>query len=81
MFSQIQYLMMFSRFKDMKKTDEGLTSCIVGQGDVKHAECLKILDEAGFNGYVALEYEGSEDERLGVKESIAFMHEVMKDYS
>jgi sugar phosphate isomerase/epimerase len=70
----------YVHFKDMQKTDEGLTSCIVGQGAVKHAECLKILSEAGFDGYVALEYEGSEDERLGVKESIAFMHEVMKNY-
>lgn len=71
----------YVHFKDFKKTDEGLRSCIVGAGDVDHAGCLRALAGSGYNGYVALEYEGKEEDELtGVSKSIAFMLEVMKDF-
>ncbi|MFC1479248.1 sugar phosphate isomerase/epimerase family protein, partial [Planctomycetota bacterium] len=70
----------YVHFKDMKKSSQGLESCVVGEGDVDHAGCLEVLNKAGYNGYVALEYEGSEDEREGVRKSVAFMHEVMSEY-
>jgi sugar phosphate isomerase/epimerase len=45
----------------------------VGKGDVNHAACLQILRDAGFDGFVAIEYEGDDDERLGVTRSVAFL--------
>jgi len=70
----------YVHLKDLKKSAQGLDSCAVGEGDVDHAGCLSVLNEAGYKGYVALEYEGSEDERQGVRKSIDFMHEVMSSY-
>lgn len=38
-----------------------LKGCAVGDGCVNVLKCLETLDEAGFNGPVAIEYEGTED--------------------
>jgi sugar phosphate isomerase/epimerase len=76
----------YVHFKDNKKIPDpskpwgwGTVPCIVGQGDVDHVGCLKILKEAGYNGYIALEYEGREDESVGVPESVAYMKKVIKE--
>jgi sugar phosphate isomerase/epimerase len=72
----------YVHFKDFKKLEDGsLGACVVGKGDVDHAECLRLLKEAGYDGYVALEYEGVSEEMFGVQASIEFMHQVMKEYS
>ena len=39
--------------------------------------CLKALKDTGYDGYVALEYEGPEDERTGVPKSLEFIKNVM----
>ncbi len=71
----------YVHFKDNKKNDDGSHSaCTVGKGDVDHLRCLQLLNEAGFNGYVALEYEGLDEERKGVSESLAFMNSVMEGF-
>ncbi|MFH1707964.1 MAG: sugar phosphate isomerase/epimerase family protein [Planctomycetota bacterium] len=71
----------YVHFKDFKKLADGrLGACVIGKGDVDHAACLKILHAAGFNGYVALEYEGETEELAGVPESMAFVHKVMQPY-
>ena len=54
--------------------------CIVGKGVVDHYACLEALKEAGYDGFVALEYEGLEEEAVGVPESIKFMNEIMKKF-
>ncbi len=54
-----------------------LAGCTIGQGDVDIPGCLRTLTEAGYNGYLALEYEGTEDERTGVPESIRYLKSVM----
>ena len=38
-----------------------LRGTIVGQGNVPVKHCLKTLKKAGYNGYVAIEFEGMED--------------------
>ena len=71
----------YVHFKDNKKTGSGKhEACTVGKGDVDHLRCLELLRDAGFNGYVALEYEGPDEERKGVSESLAFMNSVMEGF-
>jgi len=77
----------YVHFKDYKKAPSDATPwgwdtepCTVGQGDVDHLACLKILKDAGYDGFVALEYEGKEDERTGVPASVRFMDEVMAGF-
>ncbi|HBN84072.1 MAG TPA: hypothetical protein DDZ89_09530 [Clostridiales bacterium] len=74
----------YVHFKDFKKIPDpskpwgwGTKSCIVGQGDVDHLGCLRVLKEVGYDGYIALEYEGVEDETIGVPESVAYMKKVI----
>ena len=50
---------------------------MIGEGDVDIPGCLKILQDTGYDGFVALEYEGEEDELTGVPKSVAYMKEVM----
>ena len=74
----------YVHFKDFKKDPtapkRGLRPTVVGQGDVDHAKCLQHIKDAGFDGFVALEYEGEEDEQTGVPASVEFMKSVMKNY-
>jgi len=71
----------YVHFKDMKRTPAGLVSTVVGEGDVDHRACLRVLHEAGYDGYVALEFEAEGDEREGVRRSLSHMEEVMKNYA
>ncbi len=75
----------YVHFKDFKKVPDsnnpwgwGTKACTVGKGDVDHAACLAELKAVGYNGYVALEYEGVEDESIGVPESVAYMKKVIE---
>ncbi|MBQ9086027.1 MAG: sugar phosphate isomerase/epimerase [Clostridia bacterium] len=43
-----------------------LYGCTIGEGDIPVAQCLAILKRAGYDGYVTVEYEGSEDCMLGI---------------
>ncbi|MBU0478584.1 sugar phosphate isomerase/epimerase [bacterium] len=73
----------YVHFKDFKKDPthkRGLRPTVIGKGDVDHAKCLQHIKNAGFDGFVALEYEGEEDETTGVPASVKFMKSVMKNY-
>jgi sugar phosphate isomerase/epimerase len=74
----------YVHFKDCMKLPTGETpwgwkpkSCTVGVGAVDHEACLRVLKEAGYSGWVALEYEGPSPERIGVEESLYFMKKVI----
>ncbi len=77
----------YIHFKDFHRTNDrdapawDIVPCIVGRGDIDHAKCLDVLRQSGYDGFVALEYEGPEDERIGVAESVAFMNRVMEGMS
>lgn len=43
-----------------------LRGAIIGHGDVPVQQCLRILKNAGYDGYVSIEFEGMEDPILGV---------------
>jgi sugar phosphate isomerase/epimerase len=77
----------YVHFKDFRKRPDPskpwgwkTEPCTVGRGDVDHLGCLKALKAAGYDGYIALEYEGPDDEKVGVPESVHFMDEVMKGF-
>ncbi len=59
--------------------DRGRTfeACTIGDGDVDIPACLRILKEAGFDDFVALEYEGTEPEETGVPRSVEYMKKVV----
>ncbi len=54
-------------------------ACIVGQGSVNLRLCLESLKQAGYAGFIALEYEGLDDEKIGIPQSLAHLHAVMQD--
>lgn len=47
-----------------------LKGVILGHGDVPVLECLKIIKDNGYNGYVTLEFEGMEDTITACKYSL-----------
>jgi len=49
----------------------------IGEGDVDLRACVRVLRQAGYDGFVALEYEGLEDETTGVPRSVEFMNQVL----
>lgn len=44
-----------------------LKGAIIGHGAVPVIQCLRILKNAGYNGYVTVEFEGMENAKTGVK--------------
>jgi sugar phosphate isomerase/epimerase len=81
--SQAAYI----HFKDFKKIPDAsarfgrkLQACVLGEGDVDLRACLDALKRAGYNGFVALEYEGTEAETTGVPKSVAHMKKVMQGF-
>lgn len=64
--------------KDFKRLADGsLQRATIGDGDVDLAGCLRAIRDSGFDGFVALEYEGEEDELTGVPRSIAHMKKAL----
>jgi sugar phosphate isomerase/epimerase len=66
--------------KDYKKVADPTTpwgwspqACTIGEGDVNQAACVEALRTASYNGFVAVEYEGPEDEATGVPKSVAVL--------
>ena len=54
-----------------------IDACTVGQGDVDVTACVEELRKINYRGYIALEYEGPDDERRGVKQSLDFMYSIL----
>ncbi|MDP6381188.1 MAG: sugar phosphate isomerase/epimerase family protein [Phycisphaerae bacterium] len=73
----------YVHFKDFKKVPDaskpwgwGIEPCTVGEGDVDARACIEALVKVGYEGTIALEYEGTEDEVTGVPKSTEFMKSV-----
>ena len=76
----------YVHFKDFRKIPDPATpwgwrtqASVIGEGNVDLPACLKILGDAGYDGFVALEYEGAEDERTAVPRSFEYMKKVMAE--
>jgi sugar phosphate isomerase/epimerase len=50
----------------------------VGEGSVDLRKCIQALHEAGYNGWLSVEYEGEEDPMTAVPRSIANAKEILK---
>ena len=77
----------YVHFKDFLKVPDPsqprgvkLQACVVGDGTVDHGKCLEALRDAGYDGFVAIEYEGTEDEKTGVPRSVEFTRRVMTGF-
>jgi len=74
----------YVHFKDFRKVKDEtkpwgwtIEACTVGDGDVDHPACIAELQKIGYDGFIALEYEGPEDEKTGVPLSVDYMNKVM----
>lgn len=86
--SKLANLAVHVHLKDMKKLDyytaddkngyfesraaNFLQGTVVGYGDAKVAQCVKILQKAGYDGYMNIEYEGPEECIEALKKGLAF---------
>lgn len=52
---------------------------VVGEGDIPVKRCLKILKQAGYDGIVSLEYEGSEDCLTGIARGLANVRKILTE--
>lgn len=67
----------YSRVENASVTSGwSLMPCSVGAGDVDIKGCLGILKENGYDGFVAIEYEGKEEERTGVAKSVDYLNQL-----
>ena len=46
---------------------------IIGHGDARVLQSLKVLRESGYDGFVSIEFEGSEDVLSAISEGLAYM--------
>ena len=61
------------------RADWRLEACAVGEGVVPQAACYQALKDAGYTGFLSLEYEGvNDDEQAGVEQSIAAMRAALE---
>ena len=51
----------------MKLESNYLRGTIIGHGDVPVVQCLRALKGAGYDGYLAIEFEGMEDCMMGIQ--------------
>jgi len=73
----------YVHFKDYNKVPDSslpwgwtISHCDVGDGDIDLPACVKALDQAGYDGFAALEFEG-EDEENGIPRSIEYMKKIL----
>lgn len=51
----------------MSRGGNYLRGAVIGHGAVPVQQCLKLLKNAGYNGYVTVEFEGAENAKTGVR--------------
>jgi len=54
-----------------------LVGTAIGEGEVALGACVRSLREAGFDGWLNIEYEGSEDPMVAVRRSVAAARDVL----
>lgn len=59
-------------------TEIALRGAIAGHGVIDIPAQLKLLKQAGYDGYLSLEFEGMEDPPLGVEQGLAYLREQLK---
>lgn len=56
-----------------------LRGAIIGHGDVPIRHCLYALKNAGYDGTIAIEFEGMEDNMIGLRIGLANLRKMVKD--
>ncbi|SHE46466.1 Sugar phosphate isomerase/epimerase [Caldanaerobius fijiensis DSM 17918] len=74
-------------FKDFKRSEPGkgykglgdvyYVGCVLGQGDVEMKRIVDIIQSAGYNSYLAIEFEGADPQIQGTVESINFVKKLL----
>ncbi len=59
----------------------GLRGAIVGHGQIDIPAQLKILEQAGYDGYLSLEFEGIEHPGLAVRLGLSYLRDRLKEVS
>ena len=54
-----------------------LLGAAIGDGDMPVRQCIAILRKAGYDGYLAIEYEGREDCIEGIKRGYAYLSSIL----
>jgi len=74
----------YTHFKDFRKLPDAtiprgykLEACVIGEGEVDLRACVAALRKADYDGVIAIEYEGAEDETTAVPRSVANMKKAM----
>ena len=52
-----------------------LLGTVIGQGVVPVKDCIDCLKEAGYDGYVSVEFEGKEDNISALQAAISYLRE------
>ena len=52
---------------------------VVGEGDVPVKKCIRILKRAGYDGFISLEYEGSEDCLTGIARGLKNVRAMLEE--
>lgn len=65
--------------KDIKKANGKFVQVPTGEGDIDFKICFEKLVQAGYSGYLCLEYEAAEDPSTGIRKSLAHIKQVLQE--
>ncbi len=65
--------------KDLKRVSNKFEAVPVGEGEIDFKKCFQVLKDAGYDGYLSLEYEAKEDARKGIEKSIKHMRKCLSE--
>ena len=69
----------YVHFKDFVWTDggSGIRATVIGEGEVDLPACVSELKRAGYDGFIAIEYEAEEAELTAIPKSVRCAKEVL----
>ena len=63
--------------KDFQRKDNKLIGCTLGEGIVKVREIIKGLYDKGYKNFLSIEYEGYEDNIVGIRKSLKYLRKII----
>ena len=65
--------------RNMTRGGNYFCGTVVGEGDVPVKQCLRIIRATGYDGFISLEYEGSEDCLAGIARGLANVKKILEE--
>ncbi|RLE80381.1 MAG: sugar phosphate isomerase/epimerase [Thermoprotei archaeon] len=65
--------------KDFEKRGDRFIGCTIGEGVVDVKGVIKRLHDLGYDGYLSIEYEGYEDNKIGISKGVRYVKSVLKE--